>query len=566
MKHLYDFFGGATPAGIQSSLRSRGISIDLMHCRFSDINIVIGPNGSGKTRLLNAVRECYRLSADTEVLYGYFPGLPSSRPGKLEELPDISLEEYLTVKDVSFDDVFHAILSQNEDFLFGLLKHRSVTQRQSHENSLRIVRDYFKAFTGKELREEEAPDGKVLALKEEGKKRPGLLEKYLNLFSPGERVLLYMSIFFSLRKTQESARRVIILDEPETHLHPKALLHFIHALKDMFPNTELWIATHSLFLLPEFQFENIVYMENGRVCPKNSALYQNIMDNMLGEDRTATQEFFASLPYWQYFEFISDCFRDPVTVDKIDETDEQIRIFYQAMMECKIRKILDFGGGRGRLALSMQKAQIAEWKDVEYHILEKSVYEESGSFKVFDDIEKTDIDYDCVVMMNVLHEIDPDEWPEIFYKLYQRMKPNSCLLLVEVNALRDGEYPNESGYMLLDKLEVGLLFCGKSPHKIVIDGNQKSKAFVIPREDLPRVKAGTVSRAILFLEKRTYEEIKEIRQEGQKPSNSRRYAFLLQQHMNAKLYNDRKSVSASEESSKSAGMQPPSRFGSSQGR
>lgn len=566
MKHLYDFFGGATPAGIQSSLRSRGISIDLMHCRFSDINIVIGPNGSGKTRLLNAVRECYRLSADTEVLYGYFPGLPSSRPGKLEELPDISLEEYLTVKDVSFDDVFHAILSQNEDFLFGLLKHRSVTQRQSHEKSLNTVRDYFMAFTGKELMEEEGANGKVLALKENDKKRSGLLENYLDLFSPGERVLLYMSIFFSLRKTRESARRVIILDEPETHLHPKALLQFIHVLREAYPNTELWIATHNLFLLPEFQFENIVYMENGCVCNRNSTLYQKILSSMLGEDRTATQEFFASLHQWQYFEFISACFRAPVTLDKIDEKDEQVRIFYQAMTEHKIRKILDFGGGRGRLALSMQKLQVAEWDGVEYHILEQTVYEESECFKVFDDIEKADNDYDCVVMMNVLHEIDPDEWPDIFGRLYPRMKPNSCLLLVEVEALRDGEYPNETGYVLLDKPEMGLLFCEKNPNSLVLKRNQKSKAFVIPREDLPKVKTETVSRAIQKLEKRTYEEIKAIRQEGQKPSNSRRYAFLLQQHMNAKLYNDRKSVSASEESSKNAGMQPPSRFGSGQGR
>lgn len=544
MKLFHEFFEGATPAGMQSSLRSKGLSADLMHYRFSDVNIVIGPNGSGKTRLLQIVRERYSLCPGTEVLYGYFPGLSSTRPEKLEELPDISLEEYLTAKDVSFDDIFRAILAQNEDFLFGLLKHRSVTQRQSHEKSLSTVKDYFMAFTGKELREEEAADGKVLALKEEGKKRSGLLERYLDLFSPGERILLYMSIFFSLKRTQESARRVIILDEPESHLHSKALLQFIHVLREVYPNTELWIATHSLFILPEFRFDNIVYMENGRIVRKNSALYQKILTSMLGEDRALAREFFASLPYWQYFEFISDCFRDPVTVEKIDDKDEQVRIFFQMMVERKVRKILDFGGGRGRLALSMQKSQVEEWKDVEYHILEKSAYEESGSFKVFDDIEKADSDYDCVVMMNVLHEIPPDQWPDIFARLYWRMKLNSCLLLVEVESLRDGEYPHEGGYMLLGRPEIGLLFCEKSPESIVIEGNQKSKAFVIPREDLLNVKGETVSAAIQALERLAYDEIKAIRQKGQAMDNSRRYAFLLQQHMNAKLYNDGKRASA----------------------
>ena len=69
------------------------------------------------------------------------------------------------------------------------------------------------------------PDGKI-----------NNLEVAMNRFSPGERLLLYMAIFFVLRRN--SAReRIIILDEPETHLHPQALLEFTRTLTKSFPQT-----------------------------------------------------------------------------------------------------------------------------------------------------------------------------------------------------------------------------------------------------------------------------------------------------------------------------------------
>ena len=535
-------------ANIKDKLAKIGIKIPD-DFRFSDVNVVIGKNGSGKTRFLNMLKALYesdRSNGRVELLYGYFPGLSDRLLQGEAELPEHELRDFLDQPEVSFDDFFKEIETQSKDFLIRLPEYRSRSQKEKNKKILENINNFFFPVTGKKLITSSKGYPQIAtndAVELDGKEANLDLVTAMERFSPGERLLLYIAIFFALkrRSTQE---RIIILDEPETHLHPQALLEFIRTLKEQFPCTTVWVATHSLFLLPEFRFENIVYMKGGEVVPRGNSLYETVLTALLGQNNEKTCQFFSSLPHWQYSEFITECFAYPEVVDTINPKDEQVQLFMKALQERQIRRVLDCGGGSGRLGLSLEAANV---------FLEAySIYDDRPSysgdkFRVYTRLEDITDPYDCVVMMNFLHEVEPDKWPELFSKIYNLLKSDGNLLFVEVATLTNGEWPNETGYMLLGRSELSALFdISSNLSEIHIRDSQKSVGILIPRLFLKKVTAKTVSVAISGLEKRTYAELRQIRLEAAKwkedksgkPFNTRRYAFLSQQYINAKLFNE----------------------------
>lgn len=558
MKTLYEMF--PLELNVEDKLDATGLKLPDTF-RFSDVNIVIGENGSGKTRLLRTLKVFYEsenMSNSVDLIYGYFPSLSDRFVQKKSELPEYALWEFLVQPDVNFDDFFKEIEAQGADFLSHLLERYSQRQEKANEKTLEKINDFFYPTTGKRLivsqqiplemehhfwKEDLMSEPRWIAVQEQSG-RTYSLTLAIERFSPGERLLLYMAIFFVLKR-DSTRKRVIILDEPETHLHPQALLTFIRTLKSSFSHTTIWIATHSLFLLPEFNFENVIYMKDGAVIPRNSGLYENVFSALLGEDNEGTRRFFSSLPYWQYVDFVTECFTTPEVVDTVDPEDEQVQLFMDALKRQQIRKVLDCGGGSGRLGLSL----MAAGSPLEsYDIFDANPSYIGNEFTVYTDIKDIKNLYDCVVMMNFLHEVEPDDWPELFHEIYGLLETNGNLFFVEVAALRDGEWPNETGYMVLGKSELTTLFnITGDLSEIHIQDKQKSVGVLIPRHALETVTKKTVLATIRRLEARSYAELKEIRSEETErkksgngnPPNARRYAFLSQQYINAKLFNDK---------------------------
>lgn len=546
---------------VEGKLKEVGIKVPA-NFRFSDFNIVIGKNGAGKTRLLQILKTLYELDRSNgrvELLYGYFPGLSDHLPRTDAELPEHELRDFPDYPEVRFDDFFKEIETQSKDFLTRLPEYHSRTQKETSEKILESINKFFFPITRKEIimstkdsppisAKDSLMPQKYAVLDLSGGKTD--LVTAVENFSPGERLLLYIAIFFALKR-DSSQKRIIILDEPETHLHPQALLVFMRTLKEQFPHTTFWIGTHSLFLLPEFQFENIVYMEGGEVIPRGSKLYETVLTALLGKNNEETCQFFSSLPHWQYSEFITECFADPEVVDTVNPKDEQVQLFIKALQDQRIRRVLDCGGGSGRLGLSLEAANVFLEA---YEIYDKEPSYSGDKFPVYTRLEDITAPYDCIVMMNFLHEVKPNEWPELLRNMYNILKSDGNLLIVEVAALTNGEWPNENGYMLLEESELLTLFgINSNLSEIRILDKQKSIGILIPRQALKNVTAKTVSAAINGLEKRTYAELKKIRSAAAKwkenksgePFNARRYAFLAQQYINAKLFNE-------------SGHQPPS--------
>ena len=107
--------------------------------------------------------------------------------------------------------------------------------------------------------------------------------------------------------------------------------------------------------------------------------------------------------------------------------------------------------------------------------------------------------YDCVVMMNVLHEIEPEEWPALFHNISQKMKEDSYLVFAEVNALSEGERPHDWGYMILGIGELEKMFSADLKE---IHLSEKAKTICVPikRNYLKNVSHATVVSAIRLLE------------------------------------------------------------------
>lgn len=593
---LRELFSKVSGDEIRKTLNKRNIQVPDNYA-FDKVNIVIGPNGSGKTRFLKTIKELSE-KCGKKVIYGYFPALSDRKVSEKErsgELPEWTLYESLYEEDVSFADFFKEIERQNETFIPALLVYQSLRQKKLGEKALQIVFESFQILTEKELIIQEE---RLFVRRPDGSQE--LLSDALASFSPGELMLFYMSIFLAIQQNGKK-NKVIILDEPESHLHPKALLSFLKMLKQTEDFQEILIATHSLFIVPEFSFEEITYLCDSAVQKRTSGLYRNILSEVLGDEEGKVQDFFASLSQWQYCEFLAECFTEPAVIDTVNAQDEQVRLFIECLKENRPYRILDCGGGSGRLGLSLKEAQngrlnlnttrkvpmklsaarnwhydmdvkadknerlaanrnvmrpsrsgltierSADIQNICYEIYDRKPSYTGEKFKVYKDwkeieaVKNSEKRYDCVVMMNFLHEVEPKKWVKLFHDVYGVLKDEGHLVFVEVSALSQGEMPNQSGYFVLGKEELEILFeCPGELEEIRHKETQKSCCILIPRKKLTVVNYILVKEAIRHLRQRMLETICEIRQkeytENMGGRNGRYYAFLTQQFVNVELF------------------------------
>lgn len=76
--------------------------------------------------------------------------------------------------------------------------------------------------------------------------------------SSGEKEVFFISAFF-LRHDVTSA--VIVIDEPELHLHPELARRLIRTMQSIKPNNQLWLATHNAEIIDEAGRDRVIYFE-----------------------------------------------------------------------------------------------------------------------------------------------------------------------------------------------------------------------------------------------------------------------------------------------------------------
>lgn len=504
---------------------------------FSNVNIVIGPNGSGKTRFLNMIKDAYKYTNCNNIVYGYFPAISDKKTFEHDyEETDYTLFDTLSDPQASFDDFLNAIETYSDDFIIDLLQyleHRGKVQKSRSKKALDTIINWFYDLTNKKIK---IDNGNIVVMNNDNIIET--LDEALKFFSPGELILFYISIFIALQNNNRK-NKIIILDEPECHLHPQVLIKFVKHICSRNDYTKIWIATHSLFIIPEFDFENIVFIKDNAIISRRSNMYGLLLSEMTGT-YNKNVEFFSSLTQWQFCNYIAECFQNPNVIDNVNPYDEQVQLFVQHLKHNSIRSILDFGGGSARLGLSLKSLLGNSFSsNYEYSIYDPTPSYKGNEFEIYNKLTDITKKYDCVVMMNVLHEIPPSDWVKTFKSVYNVLNNNGFLIFVETSILSKGELPNSTGYLVLSNDELKVLFNQPSHFaNINITDKQKSICTVIPKNALINISEKTIIEAIKVLEENSLNKIKFLRQVESNENNIRKYAFYSQLYINAKLFND----------------------------
>ncbi len=512
---------------IMDSLNKYGITIDE-GVFFSRVNLLIGKNGSGKTRFLKAIKDIYSTEKSVNVVYAHFPSLSCRLVEGTEKTPKASLYEWKRgAEDAVFDDTFVAIQSQILHFFYHFGNCISGIERNEINKIISEINGYLYSLVSRKM---ELEDNQFYISSDSNK--CVLLYDALAEFSPGELMLLYMIVFLVLQNIR-NIKTVIILDEPELHLHHAVLSRVFQSLIKMIERNDnilqLWVATHSLFIVPSLKFKNISLVENSTIKQRNSRLYDNIINQMLG-DEIAINDFFAARGWWHYYEYIRECFLDPTVVDIINPKDRQVAVVRNYINDNAPKNVLDIGGGTGRLEYSLGFPD--DCGDIQFTIYDKNppTALERNGIKCLTELDVVDEKYDLVVMMNFLHELDPDKWSETLNKVQKLMMDTAEVLIIEESILTIGERPNKKGYFVFNTDELRILFNNDSIGANIND--ERTTAVFVPKEDLQNVNSYSIRRAILHLRDRALREVSSYPD----VDNARTYAFYLQQYINAKLY------------------------------
>lgn len=384
--------------------------------------------------------------------------------------------------------------------------------------------------------------------------------------SEGQRVLLQFCVAIHAQ-AQKLSELIVIMDEPENHLHPGAMLDAINEIKDALSNGQIWIATHSIPLLANFDPESIWWMEDGAVRHAGSQP-EVVMRGLVGdEDRVKKLSDFLGLPEaLAANNFAHQCLLRPRVspANLHDPQTRQIQNLIESLRPGNRLRILDFGAGRGRLVSALREdgQSIADVvKRVDYWAYEiftsnrseceaaiSRLYGEPGQRFLSSDRDARSIldaeSVDVVVMCNVLHEIDPVEWPRLFGcegLLRYLLKPDGFLLIVEDTEMRMGEMAHPRGFLVLDTSELKTLFSIKeTEHEFVADdarGDCRLKAHLIPSRCITQVSAASIKKTLQQLRHCAIEEIKRLRVSDGFASyrSGRKHALYVQQLANAQL-------------------------------
>lgn len=548
----------------QSAFKKSGLN-NVNISAFSGKNLIIGKNGSGKTRFLKVLeQEKMRNKTKKEtVITLYFPEIHAFYNSEQSDQQEDAVCPYdllLEHAESSFYDFLKVMENDKADFLddiLSVLSMKSTRKKTEAKIVLDELNSLLNEFIGKQIQIEQDGNQIFIYQIEHGKiERLLPLKNALSEFSPGELLLFYLSVFLMVIKQDHPEGIVLIIDEPELHLHPHALVKMIQTLKESENVVELWIASHSLFLVPLFEFEEIIFIDQNTVYSRNSEMYKKLFDSLVGLENINLFEFLKSLDSWQYYQFIVECFCLPKPVGKANAGDEQFRKLLDSIkdkMGNKPIQMLDYGAGKCRIWECMQLLPDADARKSQLVYTAYEPYPEenlSGSFKLYTDfseIREKGLKFQAVVLMNVLHEIEIMQWAQTFKNIESVLDDNGILIFIEVLSLTKGEQPyGNNGYLVLQDEQVKMLFADAEIRNLRKDTEEKSNCWVLTKTQVGNVTMGTVSDSLHSLERSSYSALrKEYRKridyahgtadDQQKQMAARNYAFLCQEYINAQL-------------------------------
>ena len=416
--------------------------------------------------------------------------------------------------------------------------------KESPANNLFVkFQKYIKHFLGSDFTyETNFKDGVVTSSLYEGKKKFDI-----KLLSPGQKTLFAYAIllfFLDVNKKTNIKDSIIIIDEPEKHLHPEAQIALINALKDIVAESgQLWIATHSVHILSHLEYDEIFLVKDGKITHPTNTTPGDSLNELMGIDEHIEElsTFITSTSEWAYANFMRQCFKSPEVVFSNNPEDPQFKLFKQFINEQKKICLLDYGAGKGRIGITIKEDN--ELKNIDYFALEPNIefhneLEKIGDIDIFPTTSLIrDEGFDCVLLCNVLHEISPQDWIENLNEIKRVLKPKGYLLIIEDKILPKGEVAHECGYIILGYEELNILFNTKNILQLKSE-NKRYKdrvLFCAVSKEQIIVNDTSLIKALELLNISSFEELKNLRKPPFDISQGRRYANQSQLYINSQI-------------------------------
>lgn len=534
---------------------------------YSQVNLVMGENGAGKSRFLRALRDaCIEnhvpcVYMDFTQMKGDYTQIKRNKKGTSSLTGTLLFHG--TFDTALYHDFIPTLENDTEAFSRQLMQFRSMSPAVPVIGErLENMNAFLDRHLGRRLDFGTDPTQCTLTCREQGR-APIPVEQALREMSPGERCILYFALGILCVQADENMPNnyLILLDEPENHLHPKALRELIEDVKkkETLPsNCALVIASHSIFLIPMFEFEEIIHIQGGAIGRPSGHLYGDLYRSLVGGDSpdgSSLQTFMTSLDSWGFANYIAECLAaEPMVRDNPQAADPQFlklkEMFWSALQTRKEGDppvhLLDYGGGSGRIAkclklyldqqgVSLDKKLVYDVYDIE---LQKDTlpqtpwmgetYSEEGNVPIHT--------YDFIVLYNVLHEIDITKWAQTLTNMLNMLKSTGLLVFGERNVLSRGERPfGKSGYLVLKLEELKCLFGEKAVEEIPLklNGRDPTSCYTIRARDADAVTPENVERAVEALSQRMNKAVRQYIDREVASPNSREYAFYCQGKLNA---------------------------------
>lgn len=390
--------------------------------------------------------------------------------------------------------------------------------------------------------------------------------------SDGQKVLIQLAV--ALHAQNKSLKNsIFLLDEPENHLHPSALIEFLDALSGVAENSQFWIATHSVPLLAHIaQTEpaSIWYVEDG-VVSNGGTNPVKVLKGLLGdENQIAALNNFTSLPaQFAAVNHAIECLFPPKVVGKSNDDPQvaQINDLLNSQYSENKTAILDYGAGKSRLLSGLDELATIHQKIIsdklEYFAYDPFPDDKEISTGVISEVygdavkrhfttreeffsNKDGASIDVVVMCNVFHEIPPTEWLTMFDNqslIHRSLKDTGYILIVEDQRIPSGEKAHKFGFLVLDTPHLKTLF------NVTTDDISTSLFAACDYKNDGRLKAHLISKKLLNRlsnesRKKAIEELRAIAEDSIMECRSKEasyktgqiHGFWTQLFANASLY------------------------------
>jgi energy-coupling factor transporter ATP-binding protein EcfA2 len=407
-------------------------------------------------------------------------------------------------------------------------------------------KDYVIRFLGKEF-SYNAESGNAISSTLLFDDKPFNIEQ----LSPGQKTLFaYAILFFYLDVNTKANMKdsIIIIDEPERHLHPGAQIKLLDALRSIISDSgQLWIATHSVHLLSHLEYDEILMVKDNEIVLPSRTTPGNTFNELMEIEPHIFKltEFVNSISDWAFGNFMAQCLREPDTVFGTDNQDSQYLLFKKFLSEKSNIKLLDFGAGKGRIGHTISeddelknKVMCFAYEPYESNLnFLKQINRYAVIYDKLSSIKSNE--HDCVLLCGVLHEINPKSWVECLTSIKNSLSDDGFLVIIEDKMLPKGECAHEYGYLIFGEKQLKILFniTEKEPLSIHLNINQENERllfFAIKKEAI-NVTEDNIIAALESLKESSFTELQKLRGPSSDVSIGRTYANQTQLYINATL-------------------------------